>query len=355
MSVINKIQIRELLISKFKLRSLFSFYRDYRASHRRLFGIKQNNGIKNYKTISISVQDHTFEEYITSQTKENTGIIENVLFATKIMPDVQVVINKPNPYVPLWSKTGEKWLIHIEPPGYIKQLGMNRSKNLDKFTRVYTSDPALYSQGGKYIASPPYVHWHLEISSYSKTNQCLYDFDFLESQTEAPIKSVNLTVINSNINNLPGHQNRAQFIQNLCESGFDLALYGGSKWTKYSQYINSAPNGKWPIYSISRYVLVIENEVAPYYWTEKITDTLLCWSMPIYFGAPNIGEYLPQGSYINIDINNPDAIDILKQIIESDFYEKNISNIAKARQLILNNLNLFSFIKDEFNLFHLKQ
>jgi hypothetical protein len=324
-------------------------YIDYIESRNRLKLLRKRFDLSNYKFVRISVKDSTFNKPIQLQSAERLGVVNRSIFATTLKTHINIVINNSNPFVPLKSKLKENWLFLIEPPGYVQKLGYNQSKLLSKFTRVYTSDPSLYKQGGKFIACPPYVHWHLEVSSYNKSNELVHDYDFLKNQILPPVKIVDLSAINSNINHLPGHQKRAQFIRDLCDSGLDFKLYGGSNWEKYPQYVDNAPDGKWPIFSKSRYILVIENEVAPFYWTEKITDAILCWSMPIYFGCSNIDEYLPEGSYINFDISADDSIERLKKILKSDFYEKNIKNLSKARTLILEKYNLLNFIDSELN------
>jgi hypothetical protein len=40
-----------------------------------------------------------------------------------------------------------------------------------------------------------------------------------------------------------------------------------------------------------RYSVIIENVKEPDYFTEKLFDCLLCGTLPIYLGAPNIGDY----------------------------------------------------------------
>ena len=54
----------------------------------------------------------------------------------------------------------------------------------------------------------------------------------------------------------------------------------------------------------------MENAVIPDYWTEKIADCFLAWTLPIYYGCPNLEDYFPEKSFIRIDIEKPEeAID----------------------------------------------
>lgn len=339
--------IKKRLSRYLQLTDLKCFLADLKESRERLNKLKQRVNILDLVKIRISVKAYSFYKNIWIQSKNREGIVKRSIFVSNFYPDLNVVINSANRYVPMISKSGQNWLIHIEPPGYVAKLNYNNINEHKKYTRVYTSDPNLYKLGGKYIASPPYVHWHIEVSGYTNNIIIKHDLDFLE-EVDPPKKDVNLVALNSNISALPGHKLRAEFIKKLCEHNFQFLLYGGTSWAKYHQYIDNAPNGKWPIYSKSRYVLVIENEVAPYYWSEKITDAMLCWAIPIYYGCQNLENYFPKNSFIRLDVTNENAINNLQKIINSDYYEKNINALAKARELILKKYNLLNFIESEF-------
>lgn len=91
-----------------------------------------------------------------------------------------------------------------------------------------------------------------------------------------------------------------------------------------------------------RYHLVIENHSCPHHWTEKLADAYLGYSLPIYFGCTNLDEYFPPESYIMLDIRDfPKALKSLRDIIDSDEYEKRLPAIIEARQLILEEYSTF--------------
>lgn len=48
-----------------------------------------------------------------------------------------------------------------------------------------------------------------------------------------------------------------------------------------------------------RFCLALENSIAPDYVTEKIFDPLCAGTVPVYLGAPNVGEFVPANSYID--------------------------------------------------------
>jgi hypothetical protein len=340
-----------MIFQKIDLRSLKSLLLDFYHSRKRISIIKRLYSYKTLNKIRISVKSASFEEYIKLQTPNQHGVWGNTAFISSLDFDINLVINKPNPYLILSKDISKNWLLHIEPPGYIKKLDMANQSIINKFGRIYTSDPDLYLKGGKFIASPPYVHWHLSKSSYSHgVNPQVYDYDFLLNALPPKKKEVNLVSINSGINDLPGHKLRSDFVAKICEENINFELYGASIWSKYKQYKGSLPS-KWPAYYNSKFVLAVENEVSPYYWTEKFTDAILCYSIPIYYGSNRINDFFPEGSYIEIDIKDEEAPKILKDILYGDFYEKNLQNLIAARNLILEKLNMFSFFNNEINNF----
>ena len=89
-----------------------------------------------------------------------------------------------------------------------------------------------------------------------------------------------------------------------------------------------------------RYNLCFENCNTDYYFSEKIVDPLLCWTMPIYYGCNKISKFLPPGSYIEVNPNKTTCVEKIKDIVDSDYFEQNIDAIAEARNLILNQYNL---------------
>ena len=69
-----------------------------------------------------------------------------------------------------------------------------------------------------------------------------------------------------------------------------------------------------------RYSIVVENGNSSYYFTEKILDCFASMTVPIYLGAPKIGEFFNMDGIIVIDKNNPLELDqILATCSESDY------------------------------------
>ena len=86
-----------------------------------------------------------------------------------------------------------------------------------------------------------------------------------------------------------------------------------------------------------RYSLAIENASIPYYFTEKINDCFLAYTVPLYYGCQNIDKFFPSKSYIPIDIGNSKAaIKKIRDVIETDDWNARLEAVKEARELVLN-------------------
>jgi hypothetical protein len=67
--------------------------------------------------------------------------------------------------------------------------------------------------------------------------------------------------------------------------------------------------------------VVIENAREPNYFTEKLIDSILCESIPIYYGCPNIDRYFDTEGFILCD-STQDIMDAVQNASEELFREK---------------------------------
>jgi len=139
-----------------------------------------------------------------------------------------------------------------------------------------------------------------------------------------------------------GHILRMDFLNKLTDNDPNyLDLYGRGDFSG-PYYCGELPDhfDKWGGLADYRYTLAIENYRGPNYFSEKITDALLAWCMPIYWGCTNLSEFLPEDSYVEIDIEREGA-ERVREIINSNRREKNIDAIAEARQRLLNEYQIW--------------
>ncbi len=133
-----------------------------------------------------------------------------------------------------------------------------------RFFRVFTHDPRLlrWLPNGRHL---PYG-----------TTWVPTDGSFEHAKTRR------MSLIASHWRKLEGHRLRHRLADWIKETGQDVDLLG----LAYKPLENKA-EGLAPY----RFSLVIENSREPGYFTEKLLDALFCDAVPIYWGAPDIGQY----------------------------------------------------------------
>jgi hypothetical protein len=136
----------------------------------------------------------------------------------------------------------------------------------------------------------------------------------------------------------------------LDAADIDCAIWGrGDNLRKLRKYRGFAVN-KWDVHAICRYSVVIENSVAPWYWSEKPADALLGYSLPLYHGCPDMGRFLPPDSFLPLDIAGPDRIQTIREILKSAPYQQRLPAIVQARDTLLNRENVYAFLDRELDL-----
>lgn len=95
-------------------------------------------------------------------------------------------------------------------------------------------------------------------------------------------KTRRVSLIASTLRKMPGHRLRHRLADWATETGQDIDLLGYA-----FKRLERKAHGLIPY----RFSLVIENSRTPGYFTEKLLDALYCDTVPIYWGAPDIGKY----------------------------------------------------------------
>lgn len=213
------------------------------------------------------------------------------------------------------------WAIIQEP--YMKGFNDWIVEKHEHISKVFTN--YLPREDIKYISSHPALPWHV-----NKT------FDELLS-LPVPKKTKTISWIVGNAMDLPGHFKRLSFLKFIQQvDNFEIDLFG-----RAVKDIEDKWDGLFPY----QYSLAIENSEGPDYWTEKIADCFLTWTVPIYFGCTNLENYFPEESFIRIDINQPKAsVEKIRNILNEDKWERRLSALEKARNLVLHQYQLFPYI-----------
>jgi hypothetical protein len=231
--------------------------------------------------------------------------------------DYVVIIDRPPQPTVVTCPPENVWAIIDEPPN---ELSRHWHRGFAEYGRIFMQDTSLRSS--RHVLSQPALPWLID-----------RDYDFLMA-CPVPDKPKTLSWVTSNRNDTGGHRLRMRFLEAL-RGQLDFDLFGrgfeplADKWDGLAPY---------------RYSIAVENFHTPYYWSEKIADCFLAWTMPIYSGCPRIESYFPREALVRIDIRDPQAIDQVREVIASDRWERNLDAISEARQLILNRYQLFPFV-----------
>lgn len=148
----------------------------------------------------------------------------------------------------------------------------------------------------------------------------------------------------SGIQVLTGHRLRMQFLQNFLKKFPDqMDLFGrGLVGPKYNYECNKGELfDKWYGLEKYRYTFSFENSWQRGYFTDDICDGIFAGCMPIFWGCPNLEEFLPEGSFIRLDITREDAPERAMEIVNSDFRERHLDALREAKKLILDKYNLW--------------
>lgn len=102
-------------------------------------------------------------------------------------------------------------------------------------------------------------------------------------------KTAHMSLIASAKRDHPGHKLRHDIVDFVQQQGLDVRVMGRG-YTAFEQ----KSDGLAPF----RFSVVIENVQQPNYFSEKLVDAILCETVPIYWGCPNIAEFISPASMI---------------------------------------------------------
>jgi hypothetical protein len=295
---------------------------------------------KSIATIKILCNDR-FEPFIHQQCFEN-GIFNKVKFVTTGSADLIIVLNKYDNLEKHVDNDTPIYLWLIEPPDY---LDLYTSKiNFDFYTKIFTCKKLIGVPSHKQIITPPFVHWHHAYSSKSRFLRNGYmPFNYLIANLNSTKKNDKVFILDSHINNIPGHQQRINLIANINNSNFDL--YGSDLWKNHNLYKGQLKNFKYKLQQQYKYSLIIENQVDHVYWSEKITDSFLANSFPLYLGSESINSFFPERSFYRINDSanfNSDILFLLNNI--EDLID--VKSMNEARDLVLYKYNIFNIFSN---------
>jgi hypothetical protein len=258
---------------------------------------------------------------IFRQTPGGSRIWDGIEFTTDPIEeaDYVIVFTTCENIVRVTCPPAHVWAVMLEPPD---EDHIHFHKGDSSFYRVYTHDESI--KGKRYVVDHTPLPWWV-----NKT------YDQLKGDPP-PEKTRCLSWITSTKAQTRGHRSRVAFLEKV-QKEIPCDLFGKGL---------TPIEDKWDGLAPYRYSLAVENFSNPYYWTEKIADCYLSWTMPIYYGCTRIEDYFPAESMVRIDINDPDSLRIIHEVTASDRRERNLEAIAEARRRILERYQIFPYLAD---------
>lgn len=173
---------------------------------------------------------------------------------------------------------------------------------------------------------------------------------------EYPTKNNNISCVVSSKNFGKTYEDRKKFIKtysNIYDNKIDIF---GRGWDKnelgdnykgelgsYHQQSETSTSKLDGLISYN-YSICLENYPNEKVTSEKITDCLLCWCMPIYSGSVDTNKYYPSDAFHLIDIKEDNIYEKVYEMSSQDVTQKNIDAIREARNLILDTYNIWEQI-----------
>lgn len=271
-----------------------------------------------------------------------------------IWGDCQFIVNQPVERCDWWVVCHGSALDRSEStycdPSHIVYISMEPAEIrtppsfLNQFSKLVLCDRSISHSAIQYANG---LTWWVGMNvrherGHHFSPQFTYDYDSLMAMS-LPLKQQRISVICSRNQSLPGHHKRLAFLDKLQRHPI-------------SEYIDFFGGGhrpildKWDAIARYKYHLVLENSVVPDYWSEKLGDAYLGFSLPIYYGCPNIDKYFSEKSLICVDIDDFEGtVGVLEGLMRDDPFEGCLSDVVAARDQVINQYNIFQLMADICN------
>ena len=258
---------------------------------------------------------------------EKYGVVFKINSRDDIVWDLVVVYEEIDETWTIKHKENGLLFISGEPP----IVRVYSEMFLNQFNYIISAHPCIKHDNS--FLTQQSLPWYF---GYDFPNDFInYSFDDLLKML-IPSKKKKISFITSNRMFLPGHHSRIKFHKELQK--------------RYSDHIDFFGKGFSPVDDKAEVInpyffsICIENSNINDYWTEKITDAFLGYSIPLYYGCKNINSYFSEESFIPIDIKDRKTtfsiIDNLIQNTEAIYNEK-ISYAIESRKKCLYEYNTF--------------
>ena len=156
-----------------------------------------------------------------------------------------------------------------------------------------------------------------------------------------------ISCIQSNKQTTSGHKLRWNFLDKFMkEKPNVLDLFGTIEFNNKELKNNDKYHGL----AEYKYSLAFDNQnIIKNFAGSQITDSILYYTVPIYWGGCDLGKFFPDGSYISMDIEKEGEIDRIHDLIINDDYKARLPALKEARNLILHKYNMWPMLHEIIN------
>ena len=230
-------------------------------------------------------------------------------------------------------KPGAKIITVIQEPSWSEAHQYKTFLTNSDYLLVH--DPELFELNnqvklGKHVIESPAYMFYDDKIHYSFFNN-----------PEPVKKERKLSIIMSSISFSHGnYRKRLDLLVKILRSDLDIDIYGRGfniPDKRYKGQLEYKHVGLMPY----EYSIAVENSNEKNYVSEKFSDCVLCNTIPIYNGAPNVSEIYDDRFFKTIDLNSPTIIDDIREIIAIPAPYSNVN-----KDLYFNKYNLYNKLKE---------
>jgi len=257
--------------------------------------------------------------------------------------ELTLTVEEDYDFAVVFNRTADTIRVEAKLITVIQEPSWSDAHGLQFLTRsdyILIHEPGLFEWnnrlklGGKIIETPTYIFYNDEI-----------DRSFFQ-HSEKVVKTKKVSMVVSNLNfRIGNYKRRLSLVEEILKSDLDIDIYGRGLNIADPRYKGELVHKYEGLLSYE-YSIAIENCNEKNYVTEKFIDCVLCNTIPIYNGAPNITD-IYDGRYMRkIEIWSDTIIEEIKEIIKEpapdsrvnkDIYFEQYNLYAKLKEIILKN------------------
>lgn len=186
-------------------------------------------------------------------------------------------------------------------------MALSNSDLMRRFNKIFTFSELLLEKYENAVFTPACGLWYGTDENDGSLDELRYKK-----------KTKNISVIASNKQSTECHKLRIKLANDAIRTG---------KVDGYGLFCGNRLEKKADALSEYRYSIVVENDVKPFYFTEKILDCFASMTIPIYVGATKIDQFFNMDGIITIKEKEYDNIDHIISVCTKQDYENRINAI----------------------------